>query len=34
MNVTVPAQQQGPALQGDCSNGQGLFFTLNLAYSS
>ena len=31
MNVTVPHHQQGPALRGDCSNGQVLFFTVNLA---
>ncbi len=31
MNLTGSNQQKGPALRGDCSNGQELFFTLNLA---
>ncbi len=31
MNLTGSNQQKGPALRGDCSNGQGLCFTLNLA---
>ena len=34
MHWTVPHHQQGPALRGDGSNVQGLFFTLNLALIS